>query len=161
MEDSRSTRLSRSTKQSINELRVGSSKHRACMVLHQILSIYYSFYYSLFMELLTMPNMPTHGTLSSHWVAVSNWDMIVFASHYCILLCHVWFLSFTSPIFSNERQKIVEWVRTEGSDKLHVRSRRGNYNQDLLYEKRVSVLNKRKNMKKWGLKQYFSIMPDI
>ena len=36
MEDTKKTRPSESTEHSSYELRVGSSKHRACMSLHQV-----------------------------------------------------------------------------------------------------------------------------
>lgn len=60
-------------------------------------------------------------------------------SPYYILFCYLWLLSFRSLFFSNERQEgngstgEVKWGETGRNRE------RGDYNQNILYEKRIYV----------------------
>lgn len=69
--------------------------------------------------------------------------MLVFASSY-VLFCHVWFSFLRSLLFSNERQNKSEpgW---EEREKELGEVEKGDYNQDILYNKRI-YLQLKKNV---------------
>lgn len=56
--------------------------------------------------------MSALGLFSVCWVALSSLDMLVFASSYCILFCHVQLLlSLRSLLFSSEREDVDQEER--------------------------------------------------
>jgi hypothetical protein len=71
----------------------------------------------------------------SWWVTLSNFNVIVLASSYYALFCHLWLISLR-VLFYNVRKG----MNLEGRSSEEVRGRgreRGNYHQVILYEKRI------------------------
>lgn len=62
------------------------------------------------------------GLFSSCYAAVSNFNMIVYTSSYCILFCHAWLSSLRSLYFLMRDRKEVN---LEGREKEERREERG------------------------------------